>query len=101
MGYPQKTFIEIHCAGEWHAAAELTAFASNRMRVSYLDTYVFSGIGVPVSLRLPVSITSEPMMDGLTGLELDRRPAPFLYDLVPQGKGRAYLLSKLNLAEAD
>ena len=71
------------------------------MRVTYRDEYVFNGIGVPVSLRMPVAITSEPMVDGLTGLEPDRRPAPFLYDLVPQGKGRAFLLSKLNLTDAD
>jgi len=101
MEYPQKTFIEVHHAGEWHVAAELTAFSSNRMRVNYLDAYVFGGIGVPVSLRLPVSIAAEPMVEGLTGPEPDRRPAPFLYDLVPQGRGRAYLLSKLQLADAD
>ena len=41
------------------------------------------------------------MVEGLTGPEPDRRPAPFLYDLVPQGRGRAYLLSKLQLADAD
>jgi len=101
MEYPQKTFIELHHAGQWHVAAELTAFSSNRMRVNYLDAYVFGGIGVPVSLRLPVAIAAEPMVEGLTGPEPDRRPAPFLYDLVPQGRGRAYLLSKLQLADAD
>ena len=71
------------------------------MRVNYLDSYVFGGIGVQVSLRLPVSIAAESMVEGLTGPEPDRRPAPFLYDLVPQGRGRAYLLSKLQLADAD
>jgi serine/threonine-protein kinase HipA len=101
MEYPQKTFIEVHHAGAWHVAAELTAFSSNRMRVNYLDAYVFGGIGVPVSLRLPVAIAAEPMVEGLTGPEPDRRPAPFLYDLVPQGRGRAYLLSKLQLADTD
>jgi len=101
MEYLQKTFIEVHHTGEWHVAAELTAFSSNRMRVNYLDAYVFGGISVPVSLRLPVAIAAEPMVEGLTGPEPDRRPAPFLYDLVPQGRGRAYLLSKLQLADAD
>ena len=101
MDYPQKTFIELHHAGQWHVAAELTAFSSNRMRVNYLDSYVFGGVGVPVSLRLPVSISAERLVDGLTGPEPDRRPAPFLYDLVPQGRGRAYLLSKLQLADAE
>ena len=62
MEYPQKTFIEVHHAGEWHVAAELTAFSSNRMRVNYLDAYVFGGISVPVSLRLPVAIAAEPMV---------------------------------------
>jgi serine/threonine-protein kinase HipA len=101
MDYPQKTFIEVHHAGRWHVAAELTAFSGHRMRVNYLDSYVFGPIGVPVSLRQRVSITSEPMVEGLAGPEPDRRPAPFLYDLVPQGRGRAYLLSKLQLADAD
>jgi len=101
MDYPQKTFIEVHHAGQWHVAAELTAFSGNRMRVNYLDSYVFGPIGVPISLRLPVSITSEPMVEGLIGPEPDRRPSPFLYDLVPQGRGRAFLLSKLQLADTD
>ena len=101
MDYPQKTFIEVHHAGQWRVAAELTAFSGHRMRVSYLDSYVFGPLGVPVSLRLPVSITSEPMVEGLAGPKPDRRPAPFLYDLVPQGRGRAYLLSKLQLADAE
>ena len=99
--YPIATTIEIHHAGAWHAAAELTAYANNRIRVSYLDEYVFGGLGLPISLRLPVAIAAEPMMEGPVGPEPDRRPAPFLYDLVPQGKGRAYLLSKLALADAD
>lgn len=101
MDYPQKTLIQVHHAGQWHAAAELTAFSGHRMRVNYRDAYVFGGVGAPVSLRFPVAISPEPMVEGLTGPEPDRRPAPFLYDLVPQGRGRAYLLSKLQLADAD
>ena len=101
MDYPQKTFIELHHAGQWHVAAELTAFSGNRMRVNYLDSYVFGGIDVPLSLRLPVSISAEPLMEGPAGPEPDRRPPPFFYDLVPQGRGRAYLLSKLQLADAE
>jgi serine/threonine-protein kinase HipA len=50
---------------------------------------------------MPVSITSENMVEGALGPEPDRRPAAFLYDLIPQGKGRAYLLSKLKLADED
>lgn len=101
MDYPIKTFIEVHHFGQWYVAAELTAFSSKRIRVSYLDDYVAKGIDAPISLRMPVAFDNEPMVEGLTGLEPDRRPAPFLYDLIPQGRGRAYLLSRLNLADAD
>ncbi len=35
------------------------------------------------------------------GLEPDRRPPAFVYDLVPQGRGRKFLLSCLKLEDSD
>jgi serine/threonine-protein kinase HipA len=99
--YPAKAIIEVHHAGLWHPAAELQAFSHNRVRFNYLDSYVFGDINLPVSLNLPVGLWPEPMMQGLTGLVPDHRPPSFLYDLVPQGQGRKFLLSVLNLPDSD
>ena len=99
--YPAKAIIEVHHAGLWHPAAELQAFNHNRVRFNYLDNYVFGDINLPVSLTLPVGLWPEPLMQGLTGLEPDHRPPSFLYDLVPQGQGRKFLLSALNLPDSD
>ena len=99
--YPAKAIIEVHHAGLWHPAAELQAFSHNRVRFNYLDSYVFGDINLPVSLNLPVGLWPEPMMQGLTGLVPDHRPPSFLYDLVPQGQGRKFLLSALNLPDSD
>jgi serine/threonine-protein kinase HipA len=99
--YPAKAIIEVHHAGLWHPAAELQAFSHNRVRFNYLDSYVFGDINLPVSLTLPVGLWPEPLMQGLTGLVPDHRPPSFLYDLVPQGQGRKFLLSVLNLPDSD
>ncbi len=99
--YPARAIIEVHLAGAWHPAAELQAFSHNRVRFNYLDSYVFGDIHRPVSLTLPVGLWPEPMMQGLTGLVPDHRPPAFLYDLVPQGQGRKFLLSALNLPDSD
>ena len=99
--YPAKAIIEVHHAGAWHPAAELQAFSHNRVRFNYLDSYVFGDIHRPVSLTLPVGLWPEPMMQGLTGLVPDHRPPAFVYDLVPQGQGRKFLLSALNLPDSD
>ena len=99
--YPAKAIIEVHHAGLWHPAAELQAFSHNRVRFNYLDSYVFGDINLPVSLNLPVGLWPEPMMQGLTGQVPDHRPPSFLYDLVPQGQGRKFLLSVLNLPDSD
>ena len=99
--YPAKAIIEVHHAALWHPAAELQAFNHNRVRFNYLDSYVFGDINLPVSLNLPVGLWPEPMMQGLTGQVPDHRPPSFLYDLVPQGQGRKFLLSVLNLPDSD
>ncbi len=78
-----------------------THTAWTRCRVEYLAEYVFSDHPWPVALGLPVGLGPEPQIEGLTGLEPDRRPPAFLYDLVPQGKGRKYLLEQLQLQDSD
>lgn len=101
MNYPTTATIEVHHAGEWHPAATLQALSYNRVRFSYLDQYVFGDISLPVSLTLPVGLWPEPKIQGLVGMEPDYRPPAFLYDLVPQGRGRRFLLSALNLQDSD
>ena len=101
MNYPSTAIIELHHAGHWHPAAELQALNHNLVRFNYLDQYVFGDINLPVSLTMPVGLWPETKVQGLMGLESDHRPPSFLYDLVPQGKGRKFLLSALNLADSD
>jgi serine/threonine-protein kinase HipA len=101
MIYPSSAIIEIHHAGSWHPAAQLHALSDNRVRFSYLDEYVFGDISLPVSLTLPVGLWPEPKVEGPMGLQPDHRPPSFLYDLVPQGKGRKFLLSELKLPDSD
>jgi serine/threonine-protein kinase HipA len=101
MKYPSVATVEIHQHGRWVAAAELCALADNRVQFSYLDDYIFSGSAVPVALGLPVGHFPESMTEGPLGLEPDRRPPAFLYDLVPQGRGRKFLLSMLALPDHD
>lgn len=101
MLYPAESIIEVFHAGQWHPAAKLRALSDNRCQFSYLDEYVFGDQGIPVSLGLPVGLWPEPKIEGLTGLEADHRPPPFLYDLIPQGRGRKFLLSTLKLNDSD
>lgn len=101
MKYPSLAIVEIFHAGAWHPAGQLRATAHNRVQFSYLDDYVFSGPGIPLSLRMPVGLWPEQMVQGMTGLEPDRRPPAFLYDLVPQGRGRKFLLAALGLNDSD
>ena len=101
MIYPSSAIIEIHHAGRWHPAAQMIALSHNRVRFSYLDDYVFGDINLPVSLTLPVGLWPEPKVEGPMGLQPDQRPPSFLYDLVPQGKGRKFLLSELKLPDSD
>ena len=101
MIYPSSAIIEIHHAGRWHPAAQMIALSHNRVRFSYLDDYVFGDVNLPVSLTLPVGLWPEPRVEGPMGLQPDHRPPSFLYDLVPQGKGRKFLLSELKLPDSD
>lgn len=101
MIYPSTAIIELHHAGHWHPAAQVHALSHNRLRFNYLDEYVFGDINLPVSLTMPVGLWPEPKVEGPLGLQPDHRLPSFLYDLVPQGKGRKFLLSTLNLPDSD
>lgn len=89
----QCTF-EIWVDGAWHECCtiEIADTAVGGFSASMLDYdagYVFSGKKAPVSLRLPVSLTFSKA----------RHWPSFLFDLIPQGKGRQYLLGELKLAD--
>jgi serine/threonine-protein kinase HipA len=87
--------IQIFNRGAWVDAATITDQRTGRGGVNsttlfeYDIEYVFDSGVAPVSLRFPVSAEN---------LTLSNWPA-FLYDLIPQGNGRAYLLGELGLPD--
>lgn len=82
-------------------AATIQALGVDRCRFEYLPEYVFSDDPWPVAIGLPVGLEPERLIEGPTGPEPDRRAPAFLYDLVPQGKGRKYLIELLHLQDSD
>ncbi len=86
--------IEIFRDGRWVPAAQLEPLGDDLARVDYLPDYIFSDDPWPISLALPVGF-SPPRPDGPP-----RAPA-FLYDLVPQGRGRRLLLQLLERNDDD
>ncbi len=95
--------IEIFRNGQWTPAATVLELGIDRCRVEYLSDYLFSEAPVPISLGMPLAFEADVFVtpDG-GGLErVDRRLPPFLFDLVPQGKGRKYLTALLNLQDSD
>jgi serine/threonine-protein kinase HipA len=101
MIYPATAIIEVHHAGRWHRAGELRALGDDKVVFTYLDEYVFGDVNIPVSLTLPVGLWPQPMVSGMMGAQADYRPPSFLYDLVPQGKGRRFLLNSLQLSDSN
>lgn len=96
------SLIEIYLDGRWTEAASLQVFGPDRCRIDYLPQYQFSAKPEPLSLGWPLDAPADLVLrrDGLPD-EFDRRAPPFLYDLVPQGKGRQFLLKQLDLADSD
>lgn len=90
----RPTTLEVFRGGRWTPAATLEALGDDRARVDYLPEYIFSADPWPVSLALPVAFSLPREGDAL------RAPA-FLYDLVPQGKGRKLLVDLLGLRDHD
>lgn len=101
MKQPVAT-VELHRDGAWHAAAELIELGPDRCRFDYLPEYVFGTTDPwPVAHGLPLGLEPDRYVEGPTGKEADRTPPAFVYDLVPQGKGRKYLLERLKLTDSD
>lgn len=91
--------IEIFKDNQWVQAASVQVFGNDRCRIEYVPDYVFGEDNpVPLSLGMPVEFTADRV--GPDG-QPDRRAPPFLYDLVPQGRGRRYLVNKLGLTDSD
>jgi serine/threonine-protein kinase HipA len=87
--------IELFAAGQWHRAATVSV-TPHAVRFEYLPEYVFGEGAWPVALSLPVGM--ETHTAGLGGA---MTPLAFLWDLVPQGRGRQYLAGLLGLSDQD
>lgn len=98
-----QPIIEIHHQGAWHPAAMLTVLGTERCRVDYLPSYIFSNAPERIALDLPVAFQSHRADHEETeGRGPSQRNVPaFLYDLVPQGRGRQYLLRLLEQGDRD
>jgi len=98
-----ETIIQIHRRGGWIDAAKLVQLRPGRCRLEYEQDYIFSNAPLPLSLNLPVQfndmVFAQAQADTLEALPFDL--PPFLYDLVPQGRGRALLNRELQLADMD
>ncbi len=90
------SIIEVYQDGAWIAAAEIRQVAGHRACFDYLPIYQFSDKPVPVSFALPVH-------GARFGVGEDGVPIcpAFIFDLVPQGLGRKYLLQELAKADGD
>lgn len=90
--------IEIFQDGQWMVAAEASfsdivrnGFRANDCLFEYDLTYAFGNAPSPVSLVIPVDADRHVREAWPT----------FLYDLVPQGNGRKFLLDHLKLPDAQ
>lgn len=90
-----KSLIEIHQDGMWIPAAEIAHKDGSKATFEYLPTYQFMDNPAPISLALPINT-------GRLGYEDRQNSCPsFIFDLVPQGLGRKYLLQSLNKPDGD
>ena len=92
-----EAFLEIHQNGQWQRAARLRSLADDQCLCEYLAGYVFGDHPTPVSLTFPVQHGAHAWDDD--GLP-DRRVPAFLYDMVPQGRGRRFLVDLLGIRDA-
>lgn len=89
------SIIEIYTDGAWRPAARLEV-GERSLRLEYLPDYVFSDRAEPIALTLP------PTMEILQApLAAATSPLAFLWDLVPQGRGRQYLAGLLGVSDQD
>lgn len=93
-----ESIVEIHQHGAWWPAAKVESLGDERCRFEYLPEYIFGDEPAPVALRHPVQLEIPVTLSDDT---IDRSVPSFLYDLVPQGRGRKYLVDLLRLADHD
>lgn len=87
--------IELHTGAAWHPAAQLSV-GERVIRLEYLPDYVFGEAAEPIALALP------PTMEILQApLAPQTSPLAFLWDLVPQGRGRQHLAGLLGISDQD
>lgn len=91
-----KSTIEIHHNGKWHQAAEIHHHNDYQATFEYLPMYQFGDIAKPVSINLPINTPRICVERG----QLPNCPS-FIFDLVPQGLGRKYLLKNINRPLGD
>lgn len=96
------SIVEIFLHGDWRPAGTLQALGDDRAVFSYSPEYVFGEKPEPVSLALPVTLEPpDEFFEGQLGLQRETRVPSFVYDLVPQGRGRRFLVDALGLADSD
>jgi serine/threonine-protein kinase HipA len=86
--------LQIYANGQWQDAAALQVHrpelgGTGACTFEYELDYVFGEAPAPVSMRYPVEAR----------LHLQPHWPSFLFDLIPQGTGRKYLLGELNLPD--
>lgn len=89
------SIIELHDQGGWRPAAALTA-SEHGLRFEYLLDYVFGDGPQQVALGLPVTTEAITATSGQANT-----PLAFLWDLVPQGRGRQHLANLLGISADD
>lgn len=97
--YPEKSTIQIFQHGRWVDASDIRAVDTATCRVEYRADYIFGPYPERIALNLPVGYQPPRMVDWGIGRVEDLTPPSFLFDLVPQGKGRAFLCNALGLAQ--
>ena len=90
-----KSLIEIHQDGKWIPAAEIAHKEGYLATFDYLPTYQFRENPAPISLALPINTGRFGYYDGQS------KCPSFIFDLVPQGLGRKYLLQNINKPDGD
>lgn len=95
-------YIELHHQGAWRRAARVHALDDEHCRVDYETDYLFGKSPEPISLAMPLHFDPYTAFldDAVGAMRKDTTPA-FIYDLVPQGKGRKHLLGLLNLVDHE
>ncbi len=87
--------IERFAQGQWHPAATVSV-TQRAVRFEYLPEYVFGKDPGPVALSLPVGMETQSIEIGAAVT-----PLAFLWDVVPQGRGRQYLAGLLGVSDQD